>query len=116
MTRQDADGPKLQRLVQRLRHKTPGLLYTVWHSSFNGFMAVQTQLGRFQNDTHLLFLPSLFCAIRILDKRPSGNDQHFIGSLSDADRAGLTVIRRDSFVLHLGTFRPLLPPVAEAVL
>lgn len=29
--------------------------YTVWHSSFNGFMAVQTQLGRFQNGTHLFF-------------------------------------------------------------
>ncbi|MEQ2222249.1 hypothetical protein ILYODFUR_024218 [Ilyodon furcidens] len=54
--------------------KTPALLYTVWHSSFNGFMAVQTQLGRFQNDTHLFFAFS-FCVIGICDKRPSGNDQ-----------------------------------------
>lgn len=30
--------------------------YTVWHSTFNGFMAVQTQLGCFQNGTHLFFL------------------------------------------------------------
>lgn len=37
--------------------------YTVWHSSFNGFMAVQTQLGRFQNGTHLFFLLFLWgCA------------------------------------------------------
>lgn len=79
--------------------------YTVWHSSFNGFMAVQTQLGCFQNGTHLFFfLPFLWvCA---LDKRPSGNDQlYWILPNGDAqDSRSFGVI----FCSYLGTFRPLL--------
>ena len=56
--------------------------YTVWHSSFNDFMAVQTQLGRFQNGTLLFFL--LFLCDLDLHKRPSGNDQLY-WILADGD-------------------------------
>lgn len=78
--------------------------YTVWHSSFNGFMAVQTQLGRFQNGTHLFFLLFLWdCA---LDKRPSGNDQLYWilpdGDAQDSRSFGAILC------FYLGTFRPLL--------
>lgn len=78
--------------------------YTVWHSSFNGFMAVQTQLGRFQNGTHLFFLLFLWdCA---LDKRPSGNDQLY-WILPDGDEQDS---RSFGAILcfYLGTLRPLL--------
>lgn len=78
--------------------------YTVWHSSFNGFMAVQTQLGRFQNGTHLFFL--LFPWDCALDKRPSGNDQLYWilpdGDAQDSRSFGAI------FCFYLGTFRPLL--------
>lgn len=42
-----------ERAIKRL------VCYTVWHSTFNGFMAVQTQLGRFQNSAPICFLS--FC-------------------------------------------------------
>lgn len=78
--------------------------YTVWHSSFNGFMTVQTQLDRFQNGTHLFFL--LFLCDWELDKRPSGNDQlYWILPDGDAqDSRSFVAI----FCFYLGTFRPLL--------
>lgn len=78
--------------------------YTVWHSSFNGFMAVQTQLGRFQNGTHLFFL--LFPWDCDLDKRLSGNDQLYWilpdGDAQDSRSFGAFLC------FYLGTFRPLL--------
>lgn len=51
-------------------HKSRELCCTVWHSTFNGFMAVQTQLGRFQNGTHL-FLSSLCDTARPWTKGPA---------------------------------------------
>lgn len=71
-------------------HKSRELCYTVWHSTFNGFMAVQTQLGCFQNGTHL-FLSSL-CDSAALDKRPSGNDQLCLVELAGGDAQDITVI------------------------
>lgn len=51
-------------------HKSRELCCTVWHSTFNGFMTVQTQLGRFQNGTHL-FLSSLCDTVRPWTKGPA---------------------------------------------
>lgn len=79
--------------------------YTVWHSSFNGFMAVQTQLGRFQNGTHLFFLLFLWdCG---LDKRPERKWSVLLDS-PRRGRAGLTVIWRDPLFLP-GNLPPLAP-------
>ena len=78
---------------------------TVWHSSFNGFMAIQTQLGRFQNGTHL-FSSSLSVGLR-----PGQKAERKWSALLDSPRrgrVGLTVIWRDPLFLYLGTFRPLL--------
>lgn len=42
---------------------------TVWHSAFNGFMAVQTQLGRFQNSAPICFSLSVGLRYRTKGKR-----------------------------------------------
>lgn len=66
--------------------------YTVWHSTFNGFMAVQTQLGRFQNGTHLFF--SSFCETALWTKGRAEMIS-FIGFSLRRGRAGLTVVWSD---------------------
>lgn len=78
---------------------------TVWHSCLNGFMAVQTQLGRFQNDTHLFFLPS-FC--ETLWTKGWAEIISFIGLFPTGTRARAHGHLEEAFVFYLGTFRPLL--------
>lgn len=75
--------------------------YTVWHSSFNGFMAAQTQLGRFQNGTHLFFFPS-FCGT-VLWTKGRAEMTSFIGLSPDGDA-------QDSW--SFGSFVPTWEPSA----
>lgn len=103
----DADGPKLQRVETSRDSAIKRLVcYTVWHSTFNGFMAVQTQLGRFQNGTHLFFFFPLSVGLR-----PGQKAERKWSALLDSPRRGrarLTVIWSDPLFLP-GNLPPSAP-------
>lgn len=56
-------GSARDRAIKRL------VCYTVWHSTFNGFIAVQTQLGCFQKTAPICFFS--FCGTVLWTKGPA---------------------------------------------